>query len=112
MRVKIVCEGETERDFVKRVLAPSFEPREIELRPNDTGGNHYPRVRGDILKALAEKPAYDLVTTMYDYYGLPPTFPGYQRPTAAKGDPYSRVARVEEAFARDIDDARFLPGGR
>ena len=109
--VVVVCEGHTEQAFVTRVLKPALEAQGIFVTSSCVGGGgRYERYREDIKKWLRMKPAYDVVTSMIDYYGLPSNFPGRTPPTAAKGDPYARIDKVEGAFAEDIADARFLPG--
>jgi hypothetical protein len=45
-----------------------------------------------------------------DYYGLPEDFPGKAEMAHRKfKNPYERVTYLEEKFAEDIDDRRFLP---
>jgi hypothetical protein len=44
---------------------------------------------------------------MIDYYDLPNNFPG--KASLPKGTPYDRVRHLENAFANDIGDPRFLP---
>lgn len=45
---------------------------------------------------------------MFDLYGLPDDFPGYEA-AALQDDPYQRVQALEDALADDIDDHRFIP---
>ena len=66
----------------------------------------YRKVRRDILRLLGDTSAV-LVTTMMDYYGLPDDFPGKKR--VQPGTPQQRVNYLEEAFAADIGNRRFLP---
>lgn len=65
----------------------------------------YPRVRKDLLRLLGDSSAA-LVTTMFDFYGLPESFPG--RASAQGVSPTERVRFVENAIALDIGDPRFL----
>lgn len=44
---------------------------------------------------------------MIDYYGSPKDFLGRQSLTGT--DPYQRIRHLEDAFAQDIQDPRFLP---
>ncbi|EYF05239.1 DUF4276 family protein [Chondromyces apiculatus] len=109
--IKVVCEGQTEQAFVNRVLKPALEAQSIFVKASCVGGGlSYKPYRKDIENSLREKPAYDVVTSMIDYYRLPSNFPGWTLPTRAKGDPYARVRKLEEAFAENIADERFLPG--
>ena len=45
---------------------------------------------------------------MFDLYGLPADFPGYED-AAQEIDPYSRVRTLEHALSQDIPDPRFIP---
>lgn len=68
-----------------------------------------PPARGDIRQWLKEDGASDArFTIMFDLYGLPTDFPGYED---AKGesDPHRRVSALEQALGRDISDPRFIP---
>jgi hypothetical protein len=47
-------------------------------------------------------------STMFDLYGLPNDFPGFDESKNISG-PHERVAMVEKAFGQDIRDGRFLP---
>jgi hypothetical protein len=47
------------------------------------------------------------MTTMIDYHGLPADVPGMA--TRPNGTPFDRVAFVETAIVRVIDDRRFVP---
>lgn len=118
-RVQILVEGQTEETFVNEVLMPHFADQNIYLQavlvttkrvkngPNMRGGVvSYGKAKFDIQKQL-QNPTVAIVTTMFDYYGLPTDFPGMDdRPQA---DCYNRVAHLENAFATDIDNSRFLP---
>jgi hypothetical protein len=117
-RVLISVEGQTEETFVKDVLAHHLKARDIYSHPvlvsNKRGKSgrefkggltSYERAKRDVLKLLRDSNAV-AVTTMYDLYGLPDTFPGYASRPAA---PYAKVKHLEAAFAQDIDDYRFTP---
>lgn len=47
-------------------------------------------------------------STMFDYYALPTDFPGYDRTNSEK-DSYVKIKILEESFAADIGDWRFIP---
>lgn len=118
-KVLIYVEGQTEETFIRDVLRPHLNPKGVypvpilartrRTRSGDVfkgGVITYGRVRREVLRLLQDASAA-LVTTMMDYYGLPSDFPGRDRLPA--GDPYRRVAFLEEAFAQDIGHPRFLP---
>lgn len=106
-RVLVLVEGQTEEAFIKRVLAPFFEPSELYLTPtilvtkrvkdgaNFKGGvTNFAKFENDLSRLLRSSGA--LVTTMLDYYALPTDFPGMStRP--ARGSARERARHVEEA---------------
>lgn len=107
-RVLVLVEGWTEEAFVKRVLAPFFEPSELYLTPvvlvtkrvkdgaNFKGGvTNFAKFKNDLAKLLRDSDA--LVTTMLDYYALPTDFPGM--PTRSTcGSARERARHVEVAI--------------
>jgi hypothetical protein len=120
-RVLILVEGQTEERFIKDVLGPTFFDRElffqatilvtkrVKAGPNFKGGvTRYAKFRNDA-KRLLYSAGGALVTTMLDYYRLPPDFPGMQsRP--ANGTPIQRVTHVEDAIAKHFDSPpNFVP---
>lgn len=117
-RVFILVEGQTELRFVKDVLQGSMPaelylyPVIIETKRVNTGGKFkggvtsYSKARSEVIKLLGASDAI-LVTTMLDYYGLPPTFPGRESPQGRTAQ--DRVRFVEEAWAKDISNRRFHP---
>ena len=117
--ILILCEGQTEQTFVKRVLAPHFQhfdkhitPIVLKTKKEKSGGkvrggvSSYAKIRSDIRGLLRDRHA-TCVTTMLDYYGLPGDFPG--KNSIPRGTPYDRVEHLEQAFAEDIEDRRFVP---
>lgn len=119
-KILILVEGQTEETFVRNVLAPHLQKHEIyDVRvtllttkrvksgPSFKGGvTNFAQVEGDVRRLLGDSSA-TTVTTMFDYYGLPPGFPGLQ--TRPRGDPYQRVHHVESEFRKAIGDRRFEP---
>lgn len=85
-RIVVVCEGETEEEFVRDLLAPNFydlglylEPQMIETSPGHRGGAlNYDRVKRHLRNTLCQisKP---VVTTLFDLYKLDKRFPGYEQ---------------------------------
>lgn len=120
-KVLIYVEGSTEAAFVENVLDPYLNPKErkillqpITARTGETpsgsvfkgGIVSYRKVKNDILRLLNDASA-KLVTTMIDFYGLPPDFPGKDR--LPPGNPYQQVLFLEQEFEKDINNSRFLP---
>src|ERR1700680_1523762 len=120
-RVMAVVEGQTEQTFVREVLAPWLGARGVFLsprlvgKPGHKGGvGEYPRARKDIV-ALLKQETSTLVTTMFDFYGMPFSWPG--RKEASKVHHDKKASIVERALLEDIakgpgkkfDRKRFVP---
>jgi len=105
-RIVVIVEGKTEFEFVNSVLAPELGERGVYLlprligKPGHKGGiRPYDSAKKDILACLkGERSAF--CTTMFDYYGMPATWPGV---CEAKGKPAMSIpAIVEPAIRKDI----------
>ena len=119
IRLNITTEGQTELRFVKDVLFKHLQPYNIfcdyrsvltSKEYHKRGGiTSYAKVKKDIQQWINSENSRDKrFTTMFDYYALPDDFPGY---SDAKRfvNPYDKVKCIEEAFAIDMDDNRFIP---
>jgi len=118
-RVLVLVEGFTEERFVKDVLSPHLEDKEIftipkivttkrtKQGPDFKGGiKDYQKVKNDLLRLLGDT-GVSFVTTFIDYYGLPKEFPGVtSRPM---GSPHERAIHVETEWKHQIDNYRFHP---
>jgi len=120
-RVIAVVEGQTEQGFVREVLAPFLALQKVDMtarlvgKPGHKGGDcRYERAKRDVL-ALLRQESDTIVTTMFDFYALPGSWPGR---VEAKAAPFSKKANlVETAVAEDIstelgtsfDKRRFHP---
>ncbi|MBE0507678.1 MAG: DUF4276 family protein [Marinospirillum sp.] len=82
IRVHVICEGQTEEQFVNELLQPVFMDKGLWLlpalvgKPGHKGGKFkFERLRTDVEnRLLKERTAY--CTTFFDFYGLPEDFPG------------------------------------
>jgi hypothetical protein len=104
--IVVVCEGETEETFVRRVLSRHLTQK--TLRPSCLGGldkHGYKKLVNEVRRWLHDK-GITHVTTMIDLYRLPSDFP---KKTQAPSDPCKRVCFLEKALAEEIQDARFIP---
>jgi hypothetical protein len=126
IRVYIVTEGQTESDFVKKLLDPYFSGRNITLIPctlvtkidkkagrQYKGGiSRYSKAKNDILRCLAyrKKGSNIYVSTFFDFYRLPNDFPGFNDAQRIY-DPYAKAAFLEKSLRDDIDKngTAFLP---
>ncbi len=75
-RLCIICEGETERDFVKKLLVPHLQefciaayPSLLKTRSGKQGGGNVSITRLGI-HIRNEYPNVDFLTTLVDYYGF------------------------------------------
>lgn len=117
MKLNITTEGETELKFVKNTLAVYLSRfnidvfgRSVQTSTGFRGGmTTYNKAKRDICAWLNRNASGEWkFTTMFDLYGLPKDFPGYED-ALKKKDPYEKVRVLEEAFKKDIDDYRFIP---
>jgi hypothetical protein len=69
----------------------------------------YAKLKNDLQRWMKEDQNPEArFTSMVDLYALPEDFPGFL-PGAALNDPLQRVELLEQAFAHDIADHRFIP---
>lgn len=114
-RVYIICEGQTEENFIKEVFAPYFNPQIVAIQPllvgKKGGALSYDRVKNFILN-LAKNDTATYITTMFDYYALDTNFPGHNQLNAIP-DIYKKVKYLEKKFRDDINsffsNNRFFP---
>ena len=120
-RVIAVVEGYAEQVFVRDVLAPWLGALGIGMsarlvgKPGHKGGVvEYTRAQRDIL-ALLKQESSTFITTMFDFYGMPSSWPGRRK---AGKTPFARKAStVEQAIFENIaatlgskfDKKRFVP---
>ncbi len=120
-RVIAVVEGQTEQIFVRDVLAPWLGWKGVMLsarlvgKPGHKGGiGRFERARNDIVKLLRQE-SETVVTTMFDYYRMPSSWPGR---TEAKSLQHQRKAPQVEAsiaeavikeFGSEFDVRRLIP---
>ncbi len=104
IHIVVVCEGETEETFVKRILAPDLGNKGVFVMPtlvDSRGGN----LKGQrVLRYLrntlrTRQNAY--VTTFFDLYRLPPDFPG-QVKVAVHTNPLDRATKIETGFHTEV----------
>ena len=102
IRLAIVVEGETEEEFVTRVLAPHLQPREVDATPHSIGGNV-------TVERLAYEMAnyfwsYDRVTSLVDFYGF------RNRGQVSREDLEARIhEQVNTNIKRSWDQSRVFP---
>ena len=119
IRVYVLCEGQTEESFVKKLLCDMFFSKGIALIPiicetkrersglkHKGGVSTYGKIRKELV-ALCKSHPSEYVTMMFDYYALPHDTPSFDNMPA--GSAYDKVAYLENAIFQDIDTSNFLP---
>ena len=120
-RLLILAEGQSEEVFARRTLAPHLtafgvyasvtvlRTKRIMSGGAFRGGvTSYAKIRQNLLELLGDRNAR--VTTLLDFYGLPEDFPGRAAVLATPGlTAHDKAIRLQQAFADDIDQARFMP---
>ncbi|MBI1295082.1 DUF4276 family protein [bacterium] len=122
MRLYMFVEGQTEQTFADIALRPHLLQLGIHLqaailiaharkrgRVHRGGGRNYVAMKNDIMQLLKQEKAADVFfTTMIDLYAIHAEFPGLDKSQLIT-DPFTRVEYLEQCFADDIGDSRFLP---
>jgi hypothetical protein len=122
-RLNMIVEGRTEELFVQEVISPALVAQEVwvsvrrvqtsvdkKLGRRYRGGlDNYAKARKDLLSWLKQDhDAAAFFTTMFDLYALPGDFPGFAE-ASRLGDPYRRIAALEDSLRQDVGDRRFIP---
>lgn len=120
-RVCVICEGQTEEEFILGVLAPAMYglglnlvPEMIQTSPGYKGGAlSYERVKRHLRNTLRQGSA-PVVTTLFDLYRLDHGFPGFHA-AAGQNDLGLRLQALTQALhAAVVAEAgcpadRFIP---
>ncbi len=119
-RLFIICEGQTEEQFVREVLAKHLLAYGIDVRapligrPGHKGGAvNWDRMADDLVRLLRGE-ARAVATTLIDYYGLDGEFPGVVE-AKTKGSSAAKAQAVQVAMAQaayehlKLGPERFLP---
>ena len=110
-RVMILCEGQAEEQFVKRILSPYFIPQNIYVTPvvlptkrylnggkGKLGGvSTYAKISRELRLLCRDSGAF--ITSMLDYFRLPADTPCMD---LQRANTYQHVAEIEAAIDRDI----------
>lgn len=114
-RLYIVVEGQTEEGFVNELMSPFFLDRGIYVYPviihtskgHKGGFANYEHLRNDVNRLLKSQGQDIVVTTFVDFFRCP-ELPGKDEWSNIP-DHLMRIAEMENAMKRDIDDRRFYP---
>jgi len=122
-RLYLFAEGATELTFAGTMLKPHLAHFGLYMQPpvlianarkkgriHRGGGSKYGPMKKDILRFLRQEKGEDVFfTTMIDLYGIHGDFPSLVEAERLRHSPEKRVETLEQAFARDIGDGRFVP---
>ena len=106
-RLIFIVEGETEEMFVNSMLKPYFLKSGFnntlqcfKIKRSNGGMQKYSYVKQDILRVIYEQEA--IVTTMFDFYALPSTFPG-QTDIKDINNHLEKVLYLEKKMKEDLE---------
>ena len=110
IRVYVVCEGQTEETFVKKILYPYFQRRSTFLTPIIANRNKrgkggvvsYSRTKSDIEK-LCKQDSSSWVTTLFDFYAFPHPFVIDKAQSS-----FMQAQAIERAFQEDVAQHNFI----
>jgi hypothetical protein len=111
--VVAIVEGQTERTFVRDVLAPWLGWKGVMLtarligKPGHKGGiGEFARAKNEIANLLKQE-SRTVVTTMFDFYGMPTTWPGRADASRVRHDRKARTveAAIKEAMQTHLGSA-------
>lgn len=114
--IYIICEGQTEEEFVNGILRPYFNSHQIyDVRPilmttskGQKGGDvKYDRLKFNIDKLLKRETDI-LVTTFIDYFRLKSDFPNFENAQQILNK-IQRIDFLEQSLAGAINNPRFIP---
>jgi Domain of unknown function (DUF4276) len=122
-RLYLFAEGQTEQTFADTSIKPQLAQYGLFMhnpiliahtkkkgKVHRGGGRNYAPMKNDIMRFLKQEKAPDVFfTTMIDLYALHPDFPGLAESESMRQDPIKRVEFLEQCFADDIGDGRFIP---
>ncbi len=122
-RLYLFAEGQTEQTFANTLLKPHLANLGVYMQPpvliaharkrgivHRGGGRKYAPMKNDILRFLKQERSDDVFfTTMIDLYAIHAEFPGLTETEQLRHMPGKRVEALEQAFAMDISDDRFVP---
>lgn len=114
-RISVICEGQSENAFVKRILSPYIGEKTdysilllpctlITSKDKKAGRQYrgglvsYEKALNDIRRCLGSD---DIVTTMFDLYALPKDFPGAGE-TSVIASGIDMVKKIETELQADV----------
>jgi len=123
VRLYLFAEGQTEQTFADNLIKPHLAQYQVFIDKSVLiahrrkkghihrgGGRSYAPMKDDITRFLKQEKSSDVFfTTMIDLYAIHPDFPGLADAELMRQDPVGRVKFLEQRFAEEINDQRFIP---
>jgi hypothetical protein len=105
-RLIIVVEGDTEKEFIDKVLSPYLYTKGLQsancfkIKHTKGGLTKYQHLKTDLINCVYESKV--LVSTLFDFYALPKDFPKYEdaKTIVNKAD---RLAFLEKSIVEDLE---------
>lgn len=119
IKLRVICEGDTESLFVRNSLKPHLKAWQVSVEPIMLFTNRPLRASGGAIswdrfafyvnRLLKQHSAQsDRFSTLIDWYKLDPDFPGFAESRKIP-QPARRAVAVAQAVQRVFDSQRFLP---
>lgn len=108
-RLILIVEGDSEKEFVTKVLSPFFYSKNIyniecfKIKHSKGGLSKYSHLKKDILNVIYENNA--IVTTLIDFYALPHDFPKF-KDSESIIDKTKKLSFLEDAIKKDIESSQ------
>lgn len=106
-RLIIIVEGDTEKQFIDKVLSPYLYNKGLErvdcfkIKHTKGGLTKYQHLKTDIINCIYESNV--IVSTLIDFYALPKDFPNYNKATGIV-DKNERISFLEKAIIEEIQE--------
>lgn len=108
-RLVIVVEGDTEKEFVDKVLSPYLYSKGLlnvncfKIKHTKGGLTKYQHIKTDLINCIYESNV--LVTTLIDFYALPKDFPKYEDAKKIVNRA-NRLTFLEKAIVEDLESEK------
>ncbi len=105
-RLLIVVEGDTEKEFIDKVLSPYLYAKGLQsvdcfkIKHTKGGLTKYRHLKTDLINCVYENNV--LVSTLIDFYALPKDFPKYEAANAFVNKA-ERLTFLEQAIVEDLE---------
>ena len=123
VRLYLFAEGLAEQTFADSVLKPHLAFHEVYMHKpvlianshkkkttHRGGGGNFAAMQKDIRRFLSQDHGCDVFfTSMIDLYALHKGFPGADESQKFLAEPYRRVHELEQSWANETNDHRFIP---